>query len=176
VRPAREFVAESMCDCPARDPFHRLSWYDYRFMLPSQMLTKVDRTSMARSLEARVPFLDHRLVELMAQTSSEVQMPRYRRKNVLRRALGPQLPPEVLRARKRGFNVPLSEWFRGGDPVALLQRDVERGTLDELVNRTALAGLIDEHRAARADHGPLFWILLQLSRWSDRIGLGVAHS
>jgi len=171
VRPAREFVADAMRDCPARDAFHRLNWFDYNFMLPSQMLTKVDRMTMARSLEARVPFLDHRLVELMAPVSARVQLPGYTRKHVLRRALGPRLPLELLQAPKRGFNVPLREWFRAGDPVQLLQRRVERGALDGLVRRPALAAAVEAHRARRADHGTLFWILLQLAGWCERAGI-----
>jgi asparagine synthase (glutamine-hydrolysing) len=171
VRPAREFVEEAMRDCPARDPFHRLSWFDTTLMLPSQMLTKVDRMSMGRSLEARVPFLDHRLVELMAPVSARVKMPGMTRKHVLRRALGARLPSALLQAPKRGFNVPLREWFRGGSPIELLQRRVADGALDDLVRRPVLARLVDEHRAARADHGNLFWILLQLAGWCRRAGV-----
>jgi asparagine synthase (glutamine-hydrolysing) len=140
-------------------------------MLPSQMLTKVDRTSMARSLEVRVPFLDHRLVELMAGVSARVQLPRLERKHVLRRAMGGKLPPELLRARKKGFNVPLREWFRSGDPVARLEARIARGALDEVARRPALQALLDEHRSARADHGNLFWILLQLAGWCERSGV-----
>ena len=98
IRPAREFVEEAMQGCPARDAFHRLAWFDYKLMLPSQMLTKVDRMSMRASLEARVPFLDHRLVELMAPVGAQVKLPGFTRKHVLRRALGARLPPELLRA------------------------------------------------------------------------------
>lgn len=170
VRPAREYIADAMRDCPARDPFHRLNWFDYTFMLPSQMLTKVDRMSMANSLEARVPFLDHRLVELMAAVSSRVQMPGGTRKHVLRRALGPELPPPLLQAPKRGFNVPLREWFRGGDPLQLLQDRVTSGALDGLVHGDRLAALLAAHRNRRADHGTLLWILLQLAAWSERLG------
>ena len=170
VRPAREFIDDAMRDCPARDPFHRLAWFDTTFMLPSQMLTKVDRMTMARSLEARVPFLDHRLVELMAPVSAQVKMPRLTRKHVLRRALGPRLPRELLHAPKRGFNVPLGEWFRGGSPVEVLEQRVARGALDDLVRRPVLAELVADHRNARADHGHLFWILLQLAGWCERAG------
>jgi asparagine synthase (glutamine-hydrolysing) len=176
IRPAREYIEDAMRGCPARDPFHQLAWFDYRFMLPSQMLTKVDRTSMARSLEARVPFLDHRLVELMARVSSRVQMPRFERKHVLRRALGPRLPPELLRARKRGFNVPLREWFRDGDPVALLEERIARGALSEVAGRPALAGLLDEQRQGASDHGNLLWILLQLAGWCERSGAAVVRA
>jgi asparagine synthase (glutamine-hydrolysing) len=165
-----------MAGCPARDPFHRLAWFDYKMMLPSQMLTKVDRMSMAHSLESRLPLLDHRLVELMAPVSARVQLPRFERKHVLRRALGSRLPAELLQAGKRGFNVPLGEWFRGGEPVALLQRGAARGALDEVVHRGVLDRLVEDHRRARADHGALFWILLQLSGWCERLGVAAGKS
>lgn len=168
--PAREFVDEAMRGCPARDPFQRLAWFDYKLMLPSQMLTKVDRMSMGRSLEARVPFLDHRLVELMAPVSAAVKFPGMTRKYVLRRAMGSQLPRELLRAPKRGFNVPLREWFRGGSPVELLQAHAAAGALDACVDRAALGRVIEEHRAGRADRGNLLWILLQLAVWADPRG------
>ena len=171
VRPAREFVEEAMRGCPARDNFHRLVWFDLKMMLPSQMLTKVDRMSMAHSLEARVPFLDHRLVELMAPVGAGVQMPRYTRKHVLRRALGDRLPPELLRASKRGFNVPMREWFRGAPPAERLSERLSHGALDDLVRPGGLREVLEAHRTGREDHGNLVWILLQLSSWCERRGL-----
>jgi len=170
LTPAREFVDEAMRGCPARDPLNRLAWLDYKLVLPSQMLTKVDRMSMGRSLEARVPFLDHRLVELMAPVSASVKLPGMTRKHVLRRAMGPQLPPELLRAPKRGFNVPMREWFRGGSPVELLQSQAAAGMLDAAVDRAALGRVIDDHREGRADHGNMLWIMLQLGASSDPRG------
>jgi asparagine synthase (glutamine-hydrolysing) len=170
LRPAREFVEEAMRDCPARDNFHRLNWFDLKMMLPSEMLTKVDRTSMAQSLEVRVPFLDHRLVEMMAPVSTQVKLPGYRRKHVLRRAMASRLPSEVLRAPKRGFNVPVREWFRQDAPVKLLEKRLAQGILDDLVDRQALRNALEMHRRGDADHGMHLWILLQLATWCERLG------
>ncbi len=170
ARPARDFVDEVMRDCPARDNFQRLNWFDLKMMLPAEMLTKVDRTSMAHSLEVRVPFLDHRLVELMAPVSAQVKLPGYTRKHVLRRALSRQLPPAILAAPKRGFNVPVREWFRGDAAAALLSRRLSGGGLDDLVDGQALQSIVDSHRSREADHGVHLWILLQLAAWSERMG------
>jgi asparagine synthase (glutamine-hydrolysing) len=170
VRPAREFVEEAMRDCPARDNFHRLNWLDLTMVLPSQMLTKVDRMSMAHSLEVRVPFLDHRLVELMSPVSAGVKLPGYRRKHVLRRSIGSKLPPEIRRAPKRGFNVPVREWFRQEGPLELLRKHFAASTLDTLVERNVLQGVVERHRRGQEDHGALLWILLQLATWCERAG------
>jgi asparagine synthase (glutamine-hydrolysing) len=171
VRPAREYVEDVMRACPARDNLHRLNWFDLKMMLPGDMLTKVDRMSMANSLEARVPFLDHRLVELMAPVSFHVKLPGYTRKHVLRRAMGKNLPPELLRARKRGFNVPVREWFRNSPPAERLRERLAHGSLDDLMENKALERLLDDHRAGRADHGVTIWILLQLAGWCERLGV-----
>jgi asparagine synthase (glutamine-hydrolysing) len=168
IRPAREFVEEALRDCPAGDNFHRLAWFDYHAMLPGQMLTKVDRMTMAASLEARVPFLDHRLVELMAPVSARVKLPGYTRKHVLRRALGARLPSELLQARKRGFNVPMREWFRGGDAWSWLDARLATGSLDDWIRRPALREVLETHRRGAADHGNLLWILVQLAAWRER--------
>ena len=170
ARPAREFVDETMRDCPARDNFHRLNWFDLKQMLPAEMLTKVDRTSMAHSLEVRVPFLDHRLVELMAPVSAQVKLPGYTRKHVLRRAMADRLPPAILAAPKRGFNVPVREWLRGDAAADLLSRRLSGGGLDDLVDPRALQAVVASHRSRAADHGVHLWILLQLAAWSERMG------
>jgi asparagine synthase (glutamine-hydrolysing) len=170
IRPAREFIEEVMRDCPARDSFHRLNWLDLRMTLPSQMLTKVDRMSMAHSLEVRVPFLDHRLVELMAPVSAQVKLPGYRRKHVLRRAMAGRLPSEVIRGPKRGFNVPVREWFQDEASQPLLARHFAAPGLDDFLDRRALQDVLETHRRGREDHGALIWILLQLATWCARSG------
>ena len=174
VRPAREYVDEALAGCPARDNFHRLSWFDFKLTLPSQMLTKVDRVTMARSLEARVPFLDHRVVELLAPVSAAVKLPGYTRKHILRRAVGARLPPELLAAPKRGFNVPMREWFRDQEPTSLLQSHMT-GEFEAIVRPDAVHELIAAHRDQRDDHGTLFWILLQMANWLERAGTVAAR-
>src|SRR3974377_95533 len=87
-------------------------YFNLKVSLPDDMLTKVDRMSMAHSLETRVPFLDHRLVEFMATVHRDVKMEGYTRKSVLRNTIGKRLPPALLRAPKRGFSLPLREWFK----------------------------------------------------------------
>jgi asparagine synthase (glutamine-hydrolysing) len=170
IRPAREFVEEVIQACPATAPFHRLNWFDLKLVLPGQMLTKVDRMSMAASLEARVPFLDHRLVELMAPVSATVKLPGYVTKHVLRRALADRLPPPLLNERKRGFNVPMSQWFRDRGAVELLSERLGAGHLDAVVNRAALDDMIASHQSGRVDHGPQLWNLLQLAQWQAQLG------
>ena len=167
VRPAREFVEDVLQACPATEPFHRLNWFDFKMMLPSQMLTKVDRMSMANSLEARVPFLDHRLVELMVGVSADVKLPGYTRKHVLRRALSHRLPPALLRARKRGFNLPVEAWFHGAGPAELLHDRMSKGALEGVVDTAVLRKLIDQQRAGGAEHAAQLWILLQLAQWQS---------
>jgi len=171
IRPAIEYVEDVMRACPAGDPFHRLSWFDFKMMLPSQMLTKVDRMSMAHSLEARVPFLDHRLVELLAPVSAEVKLPGYTRKNVLRKAMAPHLPAALLRAGKKGFNVPLQDWFSDGPASRLLERRLEDSVLQDQIHTPTVLRMLEQHRAGSRDHGSQLWILLQLAQWGHSLGM-----
>jgi asparagine synthase (glutamine-hydrolysing) len=115
VRPAREFIEEALAPSTARDGLGLLNFWLHRVPLPERYLYKVDRCSMAHSIEARVPFLDHRLVELLSNVSPRVKMPGLTRKEVLRRTLGKRLPPELLKARKRGFEPPMRDWLNGDE-------------------------------------------------------------
>jgi asparagine synthase (glutamine-hydrolysing) len=92
-----------------------LSFWLLRVALPERFLCKVDRCSMAHSLEARVPFLDHRIVELLANVSPSVKMPGLTRKEILRQTIGRRLPSPLHRARKRGFDPPMSNWINGNE-------------------------------------------------------------
>jgi len=136
-------------------------YFNLTVSLPDDMLTKVDRMTMAASLEARVPFLDYRLVELMTGVHKDVKLPGLERKAVLRRTVGRRLPAPLLRASKRGFVVPLRAWFRGGDFTAGLGAGVlpRHGLSGEAISR-----LVARHRSGEQDYGNLLWMLLVLQQ------------
>ena len=96
VHRATDVFVELMRDCPYRDSFYRLMYFNYKVSLPDDMLIKVGRMTMAWSLEARVPFLDYRLVELMSVVHKDVKLPSLTRKTVLRKTVGRKLPDALL--------------------------------------------------------------------------------
>jgi asparagine synthase (glutamine-hydrolysing) len=148
---------------------------EYSLYLPDDILVKVDRASMAHSIEVRSPFLDHRLVEWAARLPRGVLLDQSGGKLPLRRLAAKRLPPAVARGKKRGFGAPVDRWFReslGQDLVheRLLSRTArERGLWDprgvELVNR---AHLSERGR----DFGSLLWHLLMLDAWARWYGSG----
>jgi asparagine synthase (glutamine-hydrolysing) len=159
VHPAKEALAELMRDCPYRDSFNRLMYFNYKVSLPDDMLTKVDRMTMAWSLEARVPFLDYRLVELMSVVHKDVKLAGLTRKAVLRNTVARRLPEAVLAGGKRGFAVPLRTWFRQGDFAdSIVKRSVSMTGLSGPVVDQILA----EQRAGQRDYGNLLWMLMVL--------------
>jgi asparagine synthase (glutamine-hydrolysing) len=158
-----DWLAEELKDCRYEDPFYRLMYFQFRVSLPDQMLTKVDRMSMAHSLETRLPFLDHRLVEYMATVSKAVKLPGYERKHVLRSTIARTLPPALLSAPKRGFSVPLREWFKGNALEHQLTRlrDMDFDLRPEVVQR-----VVEDNRSGRQDNGNFIWMLLMLRDWA----------
>ncbi|MFZ1906521.1 MAG: asparagine synthase (glutamine-hydrolyzing) [Steroidobacteraceae bacterium] len=159
VHRARDVFVELMRDCPYRDSFYRLMYFNYKVSLPDDMLTKVDRMSMAWSLEARVPFLDHRLVELMSVVHKDVKLPGLTRKAVLRKTVGRKLPRALLAAGKRGFVTPLRSWFRQGD---LADSAVKRAVATAGLSSPAVEQILAEQRGGQRDHGNLLWMLMVL--------------
>src|SRR5262249_30876598 len=103
----RQFAA-----CPTKAMLSRLQYVDLRVYLPDDILVKVDRTSMAHSLEARVPLIDHKLVEFAATIPPELQLRGLRKKYLLKRAMAHRLPAKILNRKKGGFNVPVPSWLR----------------------------------------------------------------
>lgn len=160
VRPAREFIDEALLPARAHDGLGLLNYWLHTVALPERYLCKVDRCSMAHSLEARVPFLDPRLVELMAEVSPAIKMPGLTRKAVLRDTIGRRLPPALLKAGKRGFDPPFSEWL-GQDSVGgwseMLRPLVRAGFLVP----GALADLFQPTAAHRRPMG--LWVLSMLA-------------
>lgn len=133
--------------------------------LPDDLLIKADRASMAASLEARAPFLDHELLELAASLPLNLKLKGRITKHVLKEAARGLLPDDIIDRPKHGFGVPLGAWLRADDALVretLLSRQArERGLLD----MTAVTALIDEHVSGGRDHGHRLWTLLTLEWW-----------
>lgn len=99
----RSIIENTISKVKNRDNMTKLNYFMLKVHLADDMLTKVDRMSMANSLETRIPFLDHRIVELLASVSMKVKLKGFKRKNVLRQSFGNNLPKELLRQKKKGF-------------------------------------------------------------------------
>ncbi len=148
------------------DPLYRAQFADFHTYLPDQILAKVDRASMAVSLEVRVPLLDHRFVERFASIPAAQKISGGRGKHLLREALRPRLSATVLDGQKRGFDTPLRDWLRG--PLAETVRAAVAGLPDTWFDRSVLEQRLAEHAAGKSDHGRLLWSLLVLEQWRVR--------
>jgi asparagine synthase (glutamine-hydrolysing) len=155
--------------CPSTDWLARLLWVDLHLGLPDDMLTKVDRMSMAHSLEARVPLLDHPLVEFMATVPSSLKLRRFTTKYLMRRAVRDRLPRTVLKGPKRGFNVPMPGWL-AGDLRGFMTDTLspQRITQTGIFQPAAVTRLVDEHLGRVADHSRALWALIVLEHWARR--------
>jgi asparagine synthase (glutamine-hydrolysing) len=173
---AEERYVRTMSEAPASDPLSRAQYADLKIWLPGDILTKVDRTSMAVSLEAREPLLDHRLVEFAARLPANLRLRGRSGKWLMKRALRRYLPDEVLDRTKMGFVTPVGAWFRGplgGEAAAIAQSPAlaELGWFEP----AAIARLAAAHRSGRAEHGRLLWQLLMLDRSLQRLfGFGAS--
>jgi asparagine synthase (glutamine-hydrolysing) len=148
------------------DPDNWMLYQDTVMYLPDDILTKVDRTSMANSLEARVPLLDHRIVEFAATLPFSLKLDRGVSKRVVKHALKEVLPPELLVQRKRGFSVPIHRWFRGELRVPFEEAVLAPGSRCASFIEPAVARmLLDQHLAGRENYGYHLWALLMFEYW-----------
>lgn len=146
-----------------------LLYIDSKTYLPGDILTKVDRMSMAVSLEARVPLLDHKLIEFVTRIPASMKMAGLETKHLFKRAVADLVPAEVLNRPKQGFGVPIQQWINQqlrerirdtlNDP-----RTLQRG----YVARSHVEILLDEHERGRRDHAMALWALLMLELWHRR--------
>jgi len=140
-----------------------------RGYLQEDILVKVDRASMANSLEVRAPFLDPELIELALGIPADLKLRGMTRKYILRRLMRGRIPDEILDRPKMGFGVPLSDWLR--DSLAPLVRErLSPAALSEtgIFDPVAVGRLVDEHLSGRADHGNQLWLILQFELWRER--------
>jgi asparagine synthase (glutamine-hydrolysing) len=142
---------------------------DIETYLPEDILTKVDRMSMAHSIESRVPLLDNEVIDFAATLPPAFKIRNGRRKHILKEVASGLLPTGLVDRRKQGFGVPLGVWFRGGlrelfADTLLAPRALQRGYFEaRFVSR-----LVDEHLSGRRDHTLRLWQLVMFERWHQQ--------
>lgn len=147
------------------DHLTRMLYTDIKTSLPGDILVKVDRTSMANSLEVRAPLLDYRVVEFAASLPSRLKIRRGNKKYLLKKVFGRVLPGEIFRRPKHGFTAPLDRWFR--NELILLAEEAFFFTpeIRELLNVEYIRRLWNEHRSGQTNRGLLLWSILMFALW-----------
>ncbi len=161
---AIEVFRRHSANAPTDHPLSLVQYLDMKTYLVGDILTKVDRASMAHSLEVRVPLLDHQLVDWMSGLSPEQKLKGHEGKYIFKKALEPHLPNDILYRKKMGFSIPLASWFRGP-----LRDKVREGLLGEtmlssgLFNESYLQELVDKHQSGARDYSAPIWTLLMFN-------------
>jgi asparagine synthase (glutamine-hydrolysing) len=140
--------------------------------LPTDLLVKVDIATMANSLEARSPFLDHKVIEFAASLPENIKMSRFETKSLLKKVAANLVPREAVYRKKMGFGVPIGDWFRGEmkdfvREVLLSEKSLNRGVIrPEMLKR-----YVNEHTSAEKDHAFKLWTLLMFELWAESTGI-----
>jgi len=166
-------VTDLMRGAPARSGLDQAQYADLKVWLPGDILTKVDRTSMAVGLEAREPLLDHRLLEFAATLPESVRLKGNQGKWLMKRTMRRYLPDDILFRQKQGFVTPIEDWFRG--PLAGAAKAIGSSTAlarTEWFDSRRLNALADEHQAGTANNARILWQLLMLERSLVHLGIG----
>jgi asparagine synthase (glutamine-hydrolysing) len=164
-----EPIAAIVRDSPFRGGLASQAYIDLKSFLADDILFKTDRASMAASLEARVPYLDHELVEYAFRIPDRYKLRGFVGKWILRRAFRGRVPEIALRRRKSGFSVPIAAWLRSG--LSAPAHDLlapARLRRQGLFEPQPVGRLLDEHQTSRADHSRLLWGLVMFQAWWDR--------
>ncbi len=141
------------------EPLNRVMWFDFLTYLPDDLLVKVDRATMLASVEARAPFLDREVMELVLPAASHFKVRGLTTKAILKEAARGLVPDEVIHRRKRGLSVPVARWLNTG--------------LAPLADRLLDTPLLTEHRTGRRNHARRLWPQLMLALWSERWGVEI---
>jgi asparagine synthase (glutamine-hydrolysing) len=173
-----EAVDTSYEQATGASSLERLLHLDLKTYLGDDILVKVDRASMACSLEVRTPFLDHRVVEMAARIPPSLKLRGTRGKYLLKKAIAPQLPREITRRGKKGFGLPVAHWLRGPLRELLLDTLGSGGAASTgWFKQDVVDQLIDDHLSGRRDRRKLLWTLLMFRWWEQgAFGPGAAKS
>jgi asparagine synthase (glutamine-hydrolysing) len=158
VIPVEDYLSDRIKGIPYKDEFYQLMYLDFKHHLPDDYLVKVDRMSMANSIETRAPFLDFRLIEFMVGVDKKVKMQGWERKSVLRNTVGKLLPEKLLKAPKKGFGIPLRDWFKKEHDPNILSLNNIKSFMDPKM----IKEIIDNNRLGFYDSGNFLWTLIVL--------------
>jgi asparagine synthase (glutamine-hydrolysing) len=164
-----ELLADGFAQAARRDAIGQLMHVDLLTYLPGDILTKVDRMSMACSLEARSPLLDHHLVEFAMSIPTELRIRGSARKIALREAVRDLLPAPIFNRPKSGFSLPLAGWLRDRLGHRLDALTASSSSIAAYVDAGAVGRLVREHRVGRRDHSAMLWKLIVLEIWCTRV-------
>jgi asparagine synthase (glutamine-hydrolysing) len=155
---------------PDSDFLARMTYLELKLRLPELLLMRVDKITMATSVEARVPFLDHHLVEYALSLPRSLKVAGTTGKHILKRALETVLPHDLLYEPKRGFGAPVREWFRGANLSGWFDEHLMNSKMRrrDLLDYAFVAKMLDEHRRHKNDWGFHLWALLNLSLWYEQ--------
>jgi len=144
---------------PTDEPLSLAQYLDMKTYLPGDILTKVDRASMANSLEVRVPLLDHQLVEWVSNLPTNMKLQNNEGKYILKKAFEPYLPNDILYRKKMGFDIPLSLWLKGPlkEHIYSILNDIEKYNI---FNKRYLNRIFEQHISGKSDHSGILWPLL----------------
>jgi len=166
--PPERWFREVFARPGALEELDRLLRVDAAVFLPDDLLIKNDRMTMAHSLEARVPFTDPELTEFMARVPARLKLPGMEKKRLMKLAMAEILPPEILRRKKVGLEMPYSRWLAAELKDLLLDYcGAERVAAVGLFRPEAVGALVDEHLTRRHDHGRPLWALLNFMMWHE---------
>jgi asparagine synthase (glutamine-hydrolysing) len=169
--PADPFVEQrlALAAAPTTDWLERLIYLYAKTYLQDDILVKVDRASMACSLEVRAPFLDVELVEFLNAIPSGLKLHRLRTKHLLKRAMSGLLPPGIAERPKKGFGIPVAKWFKGELRGALQEElSPERIRRQGIFEPAEVQRLVSEHLTGRRDHRKQLWTLFMFQLWHRR--------
>jgi asparagine synthase (glutamine-hydrolysing) len=164
-----DLYRERYAETTGADPLARMQDVDLGIYLVDDLLVKTDRASMTHSLETRVPFLDPAVAEFAFSLPRRMKVRGFAKKRLLRKALAPLLPPEIVHGRKQGFSIPIAAWLRG--PLEPFAREVlSPGALERqgLLEPAAVTPILDRHCAGQEDLSRQIWGLMALTLWFDR--------
>jgi asparagine synthase (glutamine-hydrolysing) len=172
---AEEVMRLHAANAHSRHPLSLAQYLDMKVYLPGDILTKVDRASMAHALEVRVPLLDHHFVEWTASLPPNLKLRRGIGKYIFKKAFESRLSKRILYRHKMGFDIPLADWLRGPLRPRLNQCVLESRLLDTgIFDHSSLQRIVTQHLSGRQDHGPLLWALIMFDSFLriQRQGLG----
>ena len=148
------------------DPLSRIQYVDIKTYLPDDILTKVDRASMAVSLEVRAPILDHHFMELGASIPSDLKLRGRTGKYIFKKAMEPLLPYDILYRPKQGFAIPADHWFRR-ELKDLAYDMVVASNKDDILDRNYLSKIWKQHQSGRFDRSAHLWAVLMFRKWQQ---------